>query len=343
MTPTSQTQPPIHTDLHVHLGGAVPASVLWEILCNQGLSSPYHSFPEFQDALTAKPEEIKSLDDFLGSYFHLTETIQSSPEAIATSAYQAVAKAFRRGNVTHMELRFNPAKRLRGNLHSIDAILLAVLQGLERASAHYNVTTAAILSLGRDLPQSTNRKIVEAAIRWKSYPRHKAAGIVAIDMAGPESTQMERDPAWMRETLELFRLAQEAGLKTTYHIGETDASGWIDTERILNQLRPDRIGHGIQIRKAPPKKKAELLEILRDTQTCLEICPTVNQLCRSAKIPELQEFCSDLFAAQVPFSICTDNPYLAHTNIQSELEKGCVSNEIKSWAVDSGTKYRFGI
>src|SRR6478672_1386784 len=138
-------------DLHIHLGGAVPSSVLWEILCDNGLRTEYVDFTSFHDSLTARPNEVKSLDDFLGRYFQVTEEIQSSPSAASVSAYQVVAKAYRRAQVKTLELRFNPHKRVRHGLHTMDAIILAVMQGLERASLHYGVATGIILSLGRDL------------------------------------------------------------------------------------------------------------------------------------------------------------------------------------------------
>ena len=118
-------------DLHIHLGGAVPSSVLWEILCDNGLRTEFVDFTSFHDSLTARPDQVKSLDDFLGRYFQVTEEIQSSPSAASVSAYQVVAKAYRRAQVTALELRFNPQKRRRHGLHTMDAIILAVMQGLE--------------------------------------------------------------------------------------------------------------------------------------------------------------------------------------------------------------------
>lgn len=324
------------------MGGAVPASVLWEILKNQGLETPFEGFLPFQEALTARAGKVRNLDDFLGRYFHITEAIQSSPDAVATSAYQAVAKAFRRGGVTHMELRFNPVKRLRKGLHSMDAILLSALQGLEKASAHYQVSTALILSLGRDIPQVDNARIVEAAIRWGTKSaRGLAAGIVAIDMAGPESGGKEKDPRWMEETAELFANAKAAGLKATYHIGETNHSGWRDTQKVLHTIRPHRIGHGIQIDKAPLREKKAILEVLKATGTCLEICPTVNMLCKGATLKGLRLFCRELACEGVAFATATDNPYLAHTNVERELQL-LGDPDLSRWATDCGWTHRFG-
>lgn len=315
-------------DLHIHLGGAVPSSVLWEILCDNGLRTEYVDFTSFHESLTARPDEVKSLDDFLGRYFQVTEEIQSSPSAASVSAYQVVAKAYRRAEVRALELRFNPHKRMRHGLHTMDAIILAVMQGLERASLHYGVATGIILSLGRDLSLESNWQIIEAAIKWRSRGSLNGAnGVVGIDMAGPESRALELSKPWLSEVTAMMEKARQAGLKITYHVGESDATGPEGMLRVLEAIHPDRIGHGIQLRYATGKQRDALVTLLREEKVCLELCPTVNLVTRT--IPDFQwigRFVRDLAAEDIPFCINTDNPYLIHTNLKKEYE--IVGNEL---------------
>ncbi|MES2658491.1 MAG: adenosine deaminase [Verrucomicrobiota bacterium] len=309
-------------DLHIHLGGAVPSSVLWEILCDNGLRTEYVDFTSFHDSLTARPDEVKSLDDFLGRYFQVTEEIQSSPSAASVSAYQVVAKAYRRAQVDAVEIRFNPQKRMRRGLHTMDAIILAVMQGLERASLHYGVATGIILSLGRDLSLEANWLIIEAAIKWRSRGSLNGAnGVVGIDMAGPESRSLELSKPWMSEVSAMMEKARQAGLKITYHVGESEATGPDGILRVLESIRPDRIGHGIELRNAKGKKKDAILTLLRENAICLELCPTVNLVTRV--IPDyacIANFVRSLADNDIPFCINTDNPYLIHTNLKQEYE-----------------------
>lgn len=309
-------------DLHIHLGGAVPSSVLWEILCDNGLRTEFHDFVSFHESLTARTDEVKSLDDFLGRYFKVTEEIQSSPSAASVSAYQVVAKAYRRARVRSLELRFNPYKRVRGGLHTMDAIILAVMQGLERATLHYGVTTGIILSLGRDLPLEANWQIVEAAIKWRSRGSINGAnGVVAIDMAGPESAGLELDRDWLREIATMTEKARAAGLKITYHVGESEGTGPEGMLRVIETLHPHRLGHGIELRRAEGKLRETLLSLLRQRDICLEICPTVNRV--TQVIPDfacLGRLVRELARHEVPFCINTDNPYLVHTNLRKEQE-----------------------
>ena len=309
-------------DLHIHLGGAVPSSVLWEILCDNGLRTEYVDFNTFHDSLTARPDEVKSLDDFLGRYFQATEEIQSSPSAASVSAYQVVAKAYRRAQVQSLELRFNPHKRMRHGLHTMDAIILAVMQGLERASLHYGVSTGIILSLGRDLSLEANWQIIEAAIKWRSRGSLNGAnGVVGIDMAGPESRSLELSKPWMSEVAAMMEKARQAGLKITYHVGESDGTGPEGMLRVIEAIHPDRIGHGIELRRAEPKLKDRLVSLLKEDDTCLELCPTVNLVTRV--VPDfacVADFVRDLANLEIPYCINTDNPYLIHSHLKHEHE-----------------------
>lgn len=309
-------------DLHIHLGGAVPSSVLWEILRDNGLKTEYADFDSFHTSLTANANEVKSLDDFLGRYFEVTEEIQSSPSAASVSAYQVVAKAYRRAKVQALELRFNPFKRVRHGLHTMDAIILAVIQGLERASLHYGVATGIILSLGRDVSIESNWEIIESAIKWRSRGSLNGAnGVVGIDIAGLESRALELSKPWMSEIATMMLKARDAGLKITYHVGESDATGPEGMIEVIESMKPDRIGHGIQLRKAVGKQKDKLLRLLQENEICLELCPSVNLVTRTiSSYSEIADMIRLLAAHEIPYCINTDNPYLIHTNLKQEHE-----------------------
>lgn len=335
-------------DLHIHLGGAVPSSVLWEILCDNGLKTEHVDFNSFHASLTAKANEVKSLDDFLSRYFRVTEEIQSSPSAASVSAYQVVGKAYRRAQIQSLELRFNPQKRMRHGLHTMDAIILAVMQGLERASLHYGVATGIILSLGRDLPLEANWQIIDAAIKWKSRGSLNGAnGVVGIDMAGTESRSLELHRPWMSEIAVMMEKAREAGLKITYHVGESEGTGPEGMMRVLEAVRPDRIGHGIELRKAQGKQREHLISLLKEHDVCLELCPTVNRVTKV--IPDFQciaTFVRDLAQQGISYCINTDNPYLVHTNLRHEheligKELGSDAKPLLDLAISNAERHRF--
>jgi len=335
-------------DLHIHLGGAVPSSVLWEILCDNGLRTEYVDFTAFHNSLTARPDQVKSLDDFLGRYFRVTEEIQSSPSAASVSAYQVVAKAYRRAQVTALELRFNPQKRMRHGLHTMDAIIVAVMQGLERATLHYGVATGIILSLGRDLPLEANWQIIEAAIKWRSRGSLNGAnGVVGIDMAGPESRSLELSKPWMNEVAAMMEKARQVGLKITYHVGESEGTGAEGMMSVVEAISPDRIGHGIELRRAEGKLKKKLTDALREKNICLELCPTVNIVTRVIEdYATVANFVRHLADEKIPYCINTDNPYLIHTNLKREheviaAELGADAGSLIALSTQHASEHRF--
>ena len=98
-------------DLHIHVGAAVAPHILWSIAHDQGFKLPVQTFWEFRDLVTAKPESVSNLNDYLAILHKWTERIQSSPSAIERSIYEIIGKEFRSSNVSLIELRFNPMKR----------------------------------------------------------------------------------------------------------------------------------------------------------------------------------------------------------------------------------------
>jgi len=324
-------------DLHCHLGGAVPSAVLWEILCDSGLQTEFESFDSLHRFLSVCSGDVKSLDDFLGRYFHSTELIQSSPQAANESAYQAVAKAYRRCSMASqqedeekklkneflgMEIRYNPLKRLHGGRHTLGAIIMATIQGLQRVSMHYKVHTGILFSMGKELSAANNWTIVQAAVAFRSHgPLRGAHGVVGIDMAGPESSGLDTNKAWLKEVKKMVEHAREAQLGITWHVGETTHSGPDGLECILDTINPQRIGHGIQLGKAKGAQLERLCRQLREKKICLEICPSVNLVTRSIQsLEEIADLIRLMDAEKIPFCLNTDNPYLIRTNLLQEYD-----------------------
>ena len=180
------------TELHCHLGGAVAPAIMWGIAHSQGIRLPTKDYWEFRDMITVSPRRGRSFDGYL-QLFHWTELIQSSPLAVERSVYEVVGGAYRKNNVTTIELRFNPMKRNRGGEQDLDHIISAAIRGMDRAKLEYPVTPGLILCLDRAFPYQLNEIIAEKAIAYRER------GVVGIDIAGPESaTSGRRLPAPVR-------------------------------------------------------------------------------------------------------------------------------------------------
>ena len=253
-------------------------------------------------------EKKRSFEDFLALY-HWTELIQSSPTAVEESVYAVVTGAYRKANITTLEVRYNPMKRNRGGERDLDHIILAAIRGLDLASLEYpQVRAGLILMMDRTFDRRLNEIIVEKAVRWASR------GIVGVDIAGPRPGAARYDYTQLAPMVET---AREAGLGVTIHVGEEGGDlGREEMGEVLERLRPERIGHGILAAGDP-----ELERALRELGTVLEICPTSNLLTKALADEEAVRTTMRRFVeAGVPFTIATDGPEMMRTHLRDEFE-----------------------
>src|SRR3954454_20685931 len=231
-------------ELHTHLGGSVASDIMWSLAHEQGIALPTRDYWEFDRMVTVSdPRGVPDLDS-LDRIYHLTELIQSSPLAVERSVHTAIGGAYRSQHITTLELRFNPMKRNRGGERDLDHIIMAASRGLDRASLEYpQVRAGLILMMDRTFDERQNAIIVEKAIRYA--PR----GIVGIDIAGPRPGGARYPYASLAPLVEE---ARSAGLGVTIHVGEEgDDYGIEEIGKVVETLRPDRIGHGILAAREP--------------------------------------------------------------------------------------------
>jgi adenosine deaminase len=295
-------------ELHTHLGGSVASDILWSLAHEQGIALPVKDYWEFDALVTVSdPRGVRDLDA-LDAIYHWTELIQSSPLAVERSVHGAIGGAFRSQGITTLELRFNPMKRNRGGERDLDHIILAAIRGLDLASLEYRqVRAGLILMMDRTFGHRQNEVIVEKAIRWA------ARGVVGVDIAGPRPGGERYDYRQIRPMVEA---AREAGLGVTIHVGEEGETGAEEVGEVVEHLRPERIGHGILAAGDP-----ELMRLLRDAGTVLEICPTSNLLTKALPDEEaLRETFARFKEHGVAFTIATDGPEMMRTHLRDELE-----------------------
>lgn len=300
-------------ELHAHLGAAVDPAMMWTIAHSQGIRLPTKDYWDFVDLITVQPGKRKTFEEYL-ALFHWTELIQSSPLAVEQSVHHVIGGAYRKVNITTLELRFNPMKRNRGGEQDLDHIIMAAIRGLDRALLEYPVRAGLIFCLDRAFSYALNEIIVEKALAY----RHRS--VVGIDIAGPRGADFR-----YRDYAPLFKKAKRAGLGTTVHAGEEE--GWEPVDEVLQHLEPDRIGHGVHA-----AGNRELCRRLAERNVLLEICPTSNLHTRVVKdIHELREILKVFRKTGVRFSLNTDGPEMLQTTLRQELKlavrAGLISKE----------------
>jgi len=296
-------------DLHIHIGGAVAPHIMWELAHQQGLKLPAKNYWDFWQLITATSTTVQNLEDYVGIMHQWTEKIQSSPAAMERCVYAIIGKEYRSSNINQIELRFNPMKRNNGGQMDLDHIIQSSLNSMYRASLDFGVKAGLIFCLAREFSFELNEIIVKKAIKYQKW------GVVGIDIAGPEKHTFEQDPDFARY-VKLFAQAKAAGLGLTVHTGETDATGPNSVWQVLKDIKPQRIGHGIQ-----SVKDESLLQELSRQGTVLELCPSSNLQTQAVKdVKELKTIINKLKEFKVKFTINTDGPYLLNSNMKKEID-----------------------
>lgn len=292
-------------ELHAHLGSSVDPAILWTISHKQGIRLPTKNYWEFESMITMKgSQRNKNLDEMHNNFFHWTELIQSSPEAIEQSVQSVIGGGYRKCNLVLQELRFNPMFRNRGGEKDLDHIIMAAIWGMQRAVLEYpQVKAGLILMMDRTLNFEQNSIILEKAIKYHHL------GIVGIDIGGPENKTFD-----IKKYKPLFDTARKAGLGITLHSGEVGSME--ELSYVVNEIKPDRIGHGIKCVKDPKIMKA----IVANNIT-LEVCPSSNLYNSVVKNElEIKKIIQTLLLNKIKFTINTDGPEMYGTNIHKEQE-----------------------
>jgi adenosine deaminase len=298
--PRLDTRLPL-TETHVHLGAAVTPAIMWGISHAQGIRLPTKDYWAFRDLITVGRRQ-KSFSAYL-ELFYWTELIQSSPIAVERSVYEVIGGAYRKNNVTQLELRFNPMKRNRGGEQDLDHIIAAAVRGMDRAVLEYpQVRAGLIFCLDRSFSRELNEIIATKAISWKSR------GVVAIDIAGPESPGFR-----FADYADVYAECRRAGLGLTVHAGEV--GGPDEVRDALEALAPDRIGHGVR-----SSEDARVMAMLSERGTVLEVCPSSNLNTGVARnLADVRRILRALVEHRVRFTVSTDGPEMLRSYLRDEL------------------------
>lgn len=287
-------------DLHLHLGSSSTPHSLWELAHEQGIRLPQKDYFTFIDSIMIK--EQTTYENYL-HFFDITELIQSSTYAIERATHLAVSRAYRKGNIRTIEIRFNPMLRNRGGEQDLDKIIFGAVVGMKRACLEYPVRAGLILMMDRRFTKEQNLVIAKKAARFHSE------GVVGLDIAGPITSTFQ-----VASLVEPIEQARSAGLGITIHTGEVTSS--LEMWEVVKLLAPERIGHGIRCVDDP-----KLMEYLALKNITLEVCPTSNLQTSAVKTwKEMGSVIAALKKYHVPFTINSDGPELLATSVKEEFE-----------------------
>lgn len=235
----------------------------------------------------------------------LAEYLQRAPMGFrmmqTTTALAAVTFDFfqqlRRDNVVYAEIRFAPLQHTAMGLSPED-VVVAVLEAATQAGRETGVQWGMLLCTLRHFTAEQSMTTAQLVDRYRDQ------GVVGLDLAGDEAGHpLDNHRA-------AYAFAKDKGLQRTAHAGE--AAGASSVWQTLQELAPQRIGHGVRAVEDPA-----LVEHLVDQGIHLEICPSCNV--QIGIFPSLAEHAiAPLVRAGVSVGINTDARQVTPTDLTRE-------------------------
>lgn len=263
--------------LHDHLDGSLRPATLIELAGQLNHELPSSDPDQLAEIFRANANS-GDLVKYLETFSHTTAVMQTA-ENLRRIAREYVEDLAADG-VVYAEVRWAPEQHTAAGLsldEAVEAVQAGLNDGAEAVAADQGlIVVGQLVSAMRQADHAD--EIAELALR------HREAGVVGFDIAGPEAGF----PA-SKFSAAFTRLAQQM-LPATVHAGEADG-----VESIRDALvhgRAQRLGHGIRIAEditvtqpaAGAEDDEEVIEVelgpvarwVRDRQIHLEASPTSN-------------------------------------------------------------------
>jgi len=287
-------------DLHLHLDGAMPPELSWELAHEQGVKLPVDNFEDFKQYVIIA-DDNRSVNEFLRRFDLPTELLQTK-DALTRTAKAVVEKLAGQG-LGYAELRFAPQIHTQKGLtqrDAVEAVLEGARQGMENCPSIKIGIILCCMVIGEEhINRDANLETVDLAAEFEGK------GVVAMDLAGAEGLTPLHTFGY------LFERGKQLGLNFTCHAG--DSQGPDTVEDALN-FGTKRLGHGHHIFDAP-----ELVERGAKDGVGLEICLTSNIQCCTQ--PSFEEHpAKKLMDAGLLVTLNTDNPTISNTWLDKEYE-----------------------
>lgn len=281
-------------DLHLHFDGSLLPRTVLELAQEQNIVLPASDPDELKLFLCA-PSDCGSLNEYLEK-FDLPLLVLQTKEAVRKAMY-VLTSSLKEQGLLYAEIRFAPQLHTKKGMTQEETVKAAI-QGMQEALAGSFFKAKLILCCMRG---ADNRE--ENLLTVRTAAAFLGRGVAAVDLAGAEALFPTEDFA------EVFALAKELGVPYTIHAGEADGP-----ESIWAALRmgASRIGHGVRA-----CEDKELMEVLRERQIPLEMCPSSNV--QTKAVPSFEEHpVLDYLRRGLLVTVNTDNMTVSDTTEERE-------------------------
>jgi adenosine deaminase len=290
--------------LHDHLDGGLRPQTVLELAEEAGYRGLPADEPEALGRWFRAAADSGSLERYLLTFAH-TVAVMQRPDAVQRVARECALDLAADG-VVYAEVRMAPELLAGMPLQTaVEAMLDGYAQGAREAAA-----------AGRPIVVGTLLCAMRQADRWvdvaEQVVRHRDAGVVGFDLAGPEDGfPPDRIP-------EAIALLDRAGAHRTIHAGEAAGVGSI--RAALDGARAERLGHGVRIADEVPVDGplGPVAQQVLAQRVPLEVAPSSNV--QTGAYPSLAEHPVDrLHRAGFTVTLNTDNRLMSGVSVTSEF------------------------
>lgn len=296
-------------ELHLHLEGAIPLPVIWELM------EKYGGDPEVPDLEALRRRyRYRDFTHFIRTWLWQAGFIREYDDF--TCIAEAVARRLAGENIRYVEAFFSPPDFQRHGLQT-QRIAEALRAGLARVP---EIEVALVADLVRNYGPE------KGAVTLSEVAEVRDQGVTGIGLGGAE----DRYPP--EPFAAVFERARQLGFRTSAHAGE--AAGAPSVWGAIRALRVDRIGHG-----ARAFEDEALLEYLAETRLPLEMCPVSNV--RTGAVPSLESHpLRRFFDRGILVTVNTDDPTMFGSSLAGELRLlsarlGFTREEIRTLQLDA--------
>ncbi len=275
-------------ELHLHLEGAIPHEVLWELI------QKYGGDPSVSDLTSLRRRfEYKGFSHFIKTWSWKNQFLREYEDF--TYIAEATARDLAAQNIRYVEMFFSPSLFTRNGLKT-QKLTEAIRTGLHRVS---EIEVALIADLVRDFGPENE------FLTLNELKEVKELGVVGIGIGGSER---QFPPGPFKR---LYEDARRMGFHTNAHAGE--AAGAESVWGAIRSLQAERIGHGTRA-----EEDDSLLDYLVEHRIPLEMCPLSNV--RTNVVKTFTEHpVRRYFERGIIVTINTDDPKMFGNSLAEEL------------------------
>ncbi|MBZ0321075.1 MAG: adenosine deaminase [Anaerolineae bacterium] len=283
-------------ELHRHLEGSIRLDTLVEVAKQYDIPLPAYDVDGLRPHVQVTRDDPPTHQRFL-SKFSILRQFFVAEEVIRRVACEVVEDAAA-DNIRYMELRFTPFALAKCMDFPLADVMTWVNETVSETAAKLGVQVNLIVAMNRHESVAIGEQMMRLAVDFLGR------GVTAVDLCGNEAGY-PADPFTA-----LFLEAHQAGLGVTIHAGE-----WAGAENVIyaiDQLHARRIGHGVRA-----IEDSFALQLARDYDVCLEVCPTSNLQTGVAASVEQHQLLN-LRSLDLNVTLNTDDPTVNNTTLTDE-------------------------